>query len=427
MEIASILIRSGANVNVKKPNDTFESSLLYELGSSKNLKHHEVALLTMEYGGEATVFEMEYIFCRAIDTGSLSIVEALLKKGTEVRNSVIHQMVRSPHIVQLVGLIIDQDTIPVETKYVRAVNTFYQLYLLPGDEHQILPAIDAMCSRLDVDVINTYGDVLICAIRCRKSKTVQVLIEYGINVNKSSRDGVLPLYLSASTNQPEVVKLLIFAGAKINAHCGSESRSQISHYGQCALHAACRGVPKLKVLNILLYHEADVKVLDLLHRTPFSYAKFLKSLTDIHRMMIKRFAILESKGVDIHPSDKKIIEENPLMKKFCDECMSELTSMKSINISECTTLFSILIQNVEKLSFFMRSRRFRDKCGENQLEKLFPHYVEDVKLKLKNAEKRKNAMAVREGQLREIFNYVLPYPVLENILFHCYQNTVNFK
>ena len=59
-----------------------------------------------------------------------------------------------------------------------------------------------------------YGQALLAACEKNDVKTVALLMTAGADVNKADKDGKTPLYKASLYGRPQIVKLLIAAGAK---------------------------------------------------------------------------------------------------------------------------------------------------------------------------------------------------------------------
>jgi ankyrin repeat protein len=79
--------------------------------------------------------------------------------------------------------------------------------------------------------------------------------------NARDKDGSTPLHCASWKGHVQVVKLLLDAGADINA------KSQNDHYGDTPLHAASHGNQK-DVVKVLIERGADLSSRNKIGRTP---------------------------------------------------------------------------------------------------------------------------------------------------------------
>lgn len=80
-------------------------------------------------------------------------------------------------------------------------------------------------------------------------------------VHIRDKDGSTPLHWAAWRGQTEVARLLLKAGAEVNA------QNQNAHWGTTPLHAAAHG-NQAAVAQLLIAHGADIRAKNLNRRTP---------------------------------------------------------------------------------------------------------------------------------------------------------------
>lgn len=117
------------------------------------------------------------------------------------------------------------------------------------------------------------------AIRCNRIGVVRALLSLGFNVNEREADqyGKTPLYVAVGCENEEIVKVLIAAGAAVNAKITG---------GKTSLHAA---VNNEEILRLLLAAGANVNIKDDEGNTPLHLA--------VGRMKITVF--LSNAGADV--------------------------------------------------------------------------------------------------------------------------------
>ena len=86
-------------------------------------------------------------------------------------------------------------------------------------------------------------------------------------INARDKDGSTPLHCAVWKGQQAVVKLLIDAGADVNAH------NENDHWGTTPLHAASHA-NQAAIAQLLIDHGADVNATDREGRTPMFHTTF---------------------------------------------------------------------------------------------------------------------------------------------------------
>ena len=121
------------------------------------------------------------------------------------------------------------------------------------------------------------------------SEVTRTLLKFGSNPNAKDDDGATPLHWAARAGTPETIRLLLEAGAQIDALQGYETTD-----GEAPLHTAAWA--NFKAVTVLLNAGADIGVRDKHGATPLHYASLNGNLE-------AQEALLQS-GADIYARDK---------------------------------------------------------------------------------------------------------------------------
>ena len=138
------------------------------------------------------------------------------------------------------------------------------------DQHKLVAL--ALANGADVNEGSGYyrNTPLMQAARSGDTATVELLLQAGADVNRRNAGGMTALSWAACANHPEVVKLLLAAGALVNipTTCCGATPNGWCRTGCTELHiAALHG--SAECISLLLAAGADIEARDMFGRTPF--------------------------------------------------------------------------------------------------------------------------------------------------------------
>ena len=138
------------------------------------------------------------------------------------------------------------------------------------DQHKLVAL--ALANGADVNEGSGYyrNTPLMQAARSGDTATVELLLQAGADVNRRNAGGMTALSWAACENHPEVVKLLLAAGALVNipTTCCGATPNGWCRTGCTELHiAALHG--STECISLLLAAGADIEARDMFGRTPF--------------------------------------------------------------------------------------------------------------------------------------------------------------
>jgi len=246
-ELAKTLLDHG--INVKATDANGETLLYHAIGNGLE----DIALLLVDKGADSTqtgvagVTPLEW----AIKHNEIKLVEKLLALGI------------SP----------DQKTAEGYTLAEMAVYSGYP---------EVLDALLAKGAKLEKD----FG--VLWAIRDGKGKSVPVLLKYGAHPNVMSNNGDPALWLAASAGEVEAVAALIKYHAGLDYPNAAQSMTPLaiaSHTGQ------------LDVVKLLVEAGAKLEAADAFGMTPLAHAAYMTK-PDVVEYLI-------GKGANVHAADKQ--------------------------------------------------------------------------------------------------------------------------
>jgi len=312
-DIAEMLLKAGANVNIKSntgrtaiviASNAKMLKLLLEAGAEVNVqdeygytalnnavtKKEATTMITMLLKAGAKINQGNPTpLMKAAEEGEADIIKLLIASGANVNayndygDTALIYAVRANKI-ESVKVLLDAGANPnlsnkggVSAVTIAANNGYKeisQLFVKSGKvEDTLLTA-------------SLRGDV----------KAVKEFIKKGANVNEKDNNGFTILMLTARQNNPEIIKLLLDAGADMNAVSG-----EATFDGKYTALALAAGNNQVENIKLLLAAGAKVNVKDLRQNTPLHYAANNEEMT---KMLLAAGADVNAKGED---------ENTPLM------------------------------------------------------------------------------------------------------------------
>lgn len=148
---------------------------------------------------------------------------------------------------------------------------------------------------MNINTTNNKGESAFF-LACAKDRedVVDILLEYGADINIENKCGDTPLICAAHNNNLDIVEMLLM-----------RSSIDINHQnkkGETALIVACI-VGNLEVINLLLEHDVDYTIKD-----NFGYTALMHACEEGHVKVVKKLADYMFTGLHINlDKDEEII------------------------------------------------------------------------------------------------------------------------
>lgn len=148
--------------------------------------------------------------------------------------------------------------------------------------------------------INGYT-TLMAACSNQYAGSVALLLKYGEDVNALTKDGRSALFIAAESLQPEIVKLLLDHGARINGYADANGQTPLlaaiaaspnlndTYSNKTALQITAASSSSLKIVAMLLAHKADINTVDRNGQAALGYA-VINNNPDLVRMLLEHNA-----------------------------------------------------------------------------------------------------------------------------------------
>lgn len=218
---------------------------------------------------------------------------------------------------------------------------------------------------------------------------------------------MFPLYLAAKSGEPEAVKILLRNGANMDLR---------TRTGRSVMHAACYTYRE-KNIKLLASIGADILVEDKDGKTPFSLVEFRTRNNRCTVAMIKELALRKGLQPSVRLKDEAMIMENVEVWAYYQQCVDEVTRMKSKRFSIKCTFFELLTKDPRGIAWFMRNPEFKIKFKKYNLSE-FPNYSEKLRLAFDRVEYSNHLMLVNEDLFNSATLEYLPYMIVKLVAYY---------
>ncbi|XP_008213954.1 ankyrin-3 [Nasonia vitripennis] len=235
----------------------------------------------------------------------------------------------------------------------------------------------------------------------KKSKTIcSTLLEHHANVNSRDGYGRTALHLAAaikSTEQQNLVKLLISYGADINAIDDFKRLPIYYIYNQtCVCSVAFQN-------QYEIYSECECDL----------YEDY--DINDVIEVFVKHIALLASINKFVHIDNLKIISKSDFSEKLQISCLHEIEKMKEEKIGDCLSVYDVLIKKSNSLAACARNEDIIQTFELTNYRSKFPLYYNVLKEQFDTARARAYWLQCAASALNSLLKFKLPEVIAENI------------
>jgi ankyrin repeat protein len=317
LDVVNALIAAGADVNTKIT-QFFEFNAL-----SWAVDDEKVAIVQalLEAGADPNAMNANpglAMLVKAVKKNNTDLAQLLIKYGASVKFDtgfkILEESAQHNNPV-LIKLLLDAGCHTDPSGYKSAALRQAAMYC-NVEVIQTLLAADAEVSPSGAEFLAIFGASFFAKqmgrllgkqlnSELRMAGAVQVFIDAGVDVNLQGVDGTTPLILAISQGYPEIVQMLLFAGANPNLMGRFTGLMLADNYDLTFLHqysqissplvfAAAFG--RLEIVQMLMEYAADIYQKDEKDRSPITVA-----IREGHYQIVK---LLENAGATVTPSEK---------------------------------------------------------------------------------------------------------------------------
>ncbi len=306
-EVAELLIKSGAKVNIKninkqtpleiimdKAHSRMDGARGYHLEEEIRDSYQGIGLELLKNGAEISGNIGKKILQDAVGIGAKELVEMLIEKGVSVKN----------------GNIVGENPLLIASrhKYTEIVN----LLLSKGVNINIVndSGNTALIESISPISVSDFSDAsFIKLAKDNQKKLVELLINLGADVNMSNINDETPVMKASESGNKEIVELLIKSEASLKGSdiagnnilikaCNSGNKeivelliklgintNETNNAGETALIISAQKNNK-EIVELLIKNKANVNIKNKEGCTALSYAKFL-NYKEVVQLLVK--------------------------------------------------------------------------------------------------------------------------------------------
>ena len=142
---------------------------------------------------------------------------------------------------------------------------------------------------------------------------------------------------------------------------------------------------------LLLEYGADCEVKDVYGRIPLRCAveRELASLNDITKILVMHSAKREMENLSVSKEDTDIIESRKWLSVFRNNCMTELSMMKTDVLCDNFSMYGMISKSVDLLTLCLENETIVNAFVSRKIEEKYPIYSKMMKIHFDLALERK--------------------------------------
>ncbi|XP_065571533.1 putative ankyrin repeat protein RF_0381 [Artemia franciscana] len=428
LEICTMLLDKGANVNVKK-NDEISA-----LHIATQNRHGNIVKLLLKYGADVDgqTIKGETALHFAIQRQNVKVVETILEYNANVnlgtKNGDMPLWLSSlTGNVEICTMLLDKGANVnvkkndgISVLHIAAKNhqgNMVKLLLKYGArinsrDKDGKTALHYACHSKYVCVPDTHGYI------------IKLLLKHGARLNSRDKDGKTALHYACHSNyvrDPDIhryiIKLLLKDGARVNSQ---------DNDGRTALHYACYNGCN-EVVEELLEHGSDINIMSkngctaLAEMDPYLGESIGKLIVCLIAKMKTAYLYVSENNIQwygemvLNNFDLDIEDERETQ----DHYLRELAKMRNEKIANSNiSLYDILVKGTSSLAACMRNENIVEISKTVRFETQFPSYASILKNQFRKGMERNKLLEPANRCFNSLLNGYpeLPYECAEKIL-----------
>lgn len=371
--------------------------------------------------GNINEFSGSTLLHSAVSAGSFQVIQLLLQHGADVSSKAYPDRRTPLHLA---------------AEYRAPYHNEDNIYSIC----KLLLENGANCNELDAQSRTPFQD----AIVYHKLDLISLLVEYGADITKLSRRGETVVHLAADNGNVDVMEYLLDHGFDVNCtttvgytplHLAARKWNsdvcevllkrgalvdKMVRRGLTPLEAAVERRPEpyeigQKSLNFSQERTVQILLDFGAYRDTSSILKITdgtSSKPEIRAILLRHMAKMQHMKLSINEIDREIIENKSHYKRFYQQCLRELESMRQTKFYNNVSVLNILLESENVVSCYARNEELKRALEEGKHKSNFPKHYDQVKERFDYQVKRQRLQHTAAEFLGNLFNVHDPFHVV---------------
>lgn len=391
--------------------------------ASKNGQHDIVNLL-LKHGADlhAKNCNGETVMLCAVQNNDAELVETFIRHGVDIAQmpELLHTVIQNwkNNSIYMIDILLKHN---LNINYCNrdGLNALHLILLLLEKENEfcnqwidfVADIIDYLLSRgANVDAktkLDSTALHMVVSINGDDSKIenlIGAILKHNPDVNSKDKTGCTPLHLAAQMGNCVMIAMLLNSGSDINI---------TNDLGLTPLDCVLK---EKSYYTSFLFHSPSYSVNSLF----FKLAHYDEATNIMHAHIIK----LKAANLLVDNNIENVLEYQQT--KLYSDCEAELNVIKQIKISNCITLYDLLVKSITVLARYIRNQKVGDVLKFEKYKSKCPIYANLIYSQLRKAVKREQLLIKAKESIDVACKYCLNDLCAENIFIYlAYEDLYN--